>query len=195
MLYNQLMKKLHAATFFLLFALALVISGLVQARPTYEMCGAKPGLLDRLLTDAEKIRIKCIEDVYAANQEAIRKEVAELQATSQKLNAELKKVAIKVDYNIVQCSPRNGETRDPKLVAKCQELVSAQNGVISRIDELMGWNERPKPKPTDSTATITATPPCPSKQKLEEMKVARMFNRKLFKTYERCVTLGTAMYE
>jgi hypothetical protein len=148
----SLMKKFQALTVFFLFVIALMISGFVHARPTYEMCGARPGLFDRLLTDAEKIRIKCIEDVYAANQEAIRKEVAELQATSQKLSLELKKVAVKVNYNIVQCSPRTGEpARDPKLVSRCQELVKAQNQVISRIDELMGWSEKPRPKPTDNT--------------------------------------------
>lgn len=185
------MKKLHALTFFVLFIMALMVSGFVHARPSYEMCGAKPGLLEGLFTDAEKIRIKCIEDVYKANQEAIQKEVADLHATSQKLSLELKKVAIKVDYNIVQCSPRTGEPpRAQKLIDRCSELVRANNAVISRIDELMGWSERPKPKPTDSNAAINATPPCPSQAKLEEMKVARMFNRKLFETYERCVTLN-----
>lgn len=155
------------------------------------MCGAKPNLLDKFLTDAEKIRIKCIEDVYAAQQEAIRKELQELHETSQKLSSEIKKVAIKSTYNTVQCAPRPGEpVRDPKLVSRCEELVVALNRIVDRMDELNGWSSKPKPKLTDDNTNIAATPPCPSKEKLEEMKPVRMFNRKLYQTYERCVTLA-----
>lgn len=189
------MKKIQNAPVFFFFIASLTMGGLAQAQPNYAMCGPKPGIIDRMLHDAETIRIKCIEDAYEASREAVRVEVAELYATSKQLDAEIKKSAIKVDFNRVQCVPKPGEIdRDPKLVARCQELVKAQNSIISRIDELMGWNERPKPKTTDSNATISATPPCPSKAKLDEMKVARMFNRKLFVTYERCVTLNPENY-
>lgn len=169
-----------------LFAISMMTSGLVHAEANYAMCGARPGLLERLISDAEKIRIKCIEDAYKANQEAVRVEVAQLIETNKKLTAEIKKVAVKVEYNRVQCE--GGASRSSKTVARCNELLKAQIAVVKRIQFLMGWSERPKPKPSDKDATITATPPCPSKAKLEEMKVARMFNRKLFVTYERCVT-------
>lgn len=72
--------------------------------PNYSMCGGKPGIIDKLFTGAEKIRLKCIEDVYQANKEKVRKEIEELHALSTNISSELKKTAIKVDYNLVQCA-------------------------------------------------------------------------------------------
>lgn len=191
------MKIIKTISLFLLANL-LTLSGVLHAADPYGSCGTKPGFFDRLINDAEKIRLKCIDDIYEANKEKVRKEIEDLHETSNNIGIELKKVAIKVDFNIVQCSPRSGEaSRDPKLVQRCQELVSAKNAVISRIDELMGWNDRPRSRDNNKANANTASisPPCPSKEKLKEMQVARMFNRKLFQTWERCVTLDPTNYD
>ena len=172
-----------------------MMSTLVMAKTDYAICGPKPGFIDRLLNDAEKIRIQCIDDAYKASQQAAMTEAAQLDEISKKLDVELKKSAIKIANNRIQCAPKPGERpRDSKLVAHCQELLSAQNVITGRINNLRGWSKRPKPKATDTNAKIAETPPCPSKAKLDEMKVARMFNRKLFVTYERCVTLNPENY-
>lgn len=189
------MKKQKNMLLLFLLTLSVMSSPSVEAKPDYATCGPKPGLIDRMLNDAEKIRLKCIEDAYEESQQAGRLEVAQLYEISKKLDGELKKTAIKIVNNNVQCAPRPGErSRDPKLVARCQELLQAQNTITARINGLMGWSKRPKPKATDSHANISSTPPCPSKEKLKEMQVARMFNRKLFVTYERCVTLNPENY-
>lgn len=187
------MKKLITLSLFLFFAIALIMDGKIQASETYATCGVKPGFLANLLTDAEKIRVKCIEDIYEQNKEQTRIEVEELDHTIGQLGTEVKKVALKNEYNMVQCDPRNGEPkRDPKLSARCHELVRTRNALISRMDELLGWSERPRPKPRPDgkVSASELTPPCPSKEKLKEMQTARIFNRKLFQTYERCVTLN-----
>ena len=189
------MKTVKKIPLFLFVLSTVLTSILVEAKTNYAVCGPKPGLIDRLLNDAEKIRLKCIDDAYIASQKAVNTEVAQLQEISKKLDIEIKKTAIKIDKNHVQCAPKPGErSRDPKTVARCHELISAQNVITRRINNLLGWSKRPKPKTSDSNASIAETPPCPSKQKLDEMKVARMFNRKLFVTYERCVTLNPGNY-
>lgn len=185
------MKKLYALALFFIFALGLLTSGLLQAMTAYQACGAKPSFLDRMLTDAEKMRIKCIDDYYERVKEKVRLEVEALHESHKKLDAELRKVAVKVEVGRVECSPRRGEPeRSPNLVKRCQDIVTAQNAMLTRIDELMGWNERPRPKATPNTSAASIVPDCPSKQKLKEMEVTRMFNRKLFETWERCVSLG-----
>lgn len=185
------MKKPYAMVLFFIFALGLLASGILHAMTAYQACGAKPSFLDRMISDAEKMRIKCIDDYYEKVKEKVRLEVVALHESHKKLDAELRKVAIKVEVGRVECSPRRGEPeRSPKLIQRCQEIVVAQNAMLSRIDELMGWNEKPKPKPNSNTSAVTIVPDCPSKQKLKEMEVSRMFNRKLFETWERCVALG-----
>lgn len=186
----KILKKMPLL-FLITFASSLLTSSLVEANPNYATCGPKPGLIDRMLHDAEKIRLKCIDDAYESSQQAARLEVAQLYEISKKLDIEIKKSAIRVSNNNVQCVPRPGErSRDPKLVARCQELLKAQNGITTRTNNLMGWSNRPKPKAADSNASIAATPPCPTKEQLDKMRPVRMFNRKLFVTYERCVTLN-----
>lgn len=185
------MKKSYALVIFFLFVAGLLTSGFLHAMTAYQACGAKPSFLDRMLTDAEKIRIKCIDDYYEKVKEKVRLEVEALHQSHKKLDVELRKVAVKVEVGRVECSPRRGEPeRDPRLVKKCQEIVVAQNAILYRIDELMGWNEKPKPPANANTTPNSIVPDCPSKQKLKEMEVTRMFNRKLFETWERCVSLG-----
>lgn len=181
------MTKIKTIVCSLLF---IITTPLHAEGPNYGMCGGKPGVLEKLFTDAEKIRIKCIEDAYQANKEKVRKELEDLYAMNTKLDLELKKSAISIKYNMVQCTPKYGEPkRSAKLIQRCSELVAAKSAVVYRIHELNGWNAKPIAKKSTIT-NAEITPPCPSKEKLKEMQVARMFNRKLFVTYERCVTLN-----
>jgi len=185
------MTKIYtiALSFFCIFSIPVHADG-----PNYGMCGEKKDMITRLFTDAEKIRIKCIEDAFQANKEKVRREIDELYAINTKLTAELNKAAIKVNFNMVQCSPKYGEPkRAPHLIKRCEELIAAKTAVIYRINELNGWNEKPITK-NPKVKNTEVNPPCPSKQKLKEMQVARMFNRKLFVTWERCVTLNPEEY-
>ncbi len=144
-------------------------------------------MLDRLFSDAEKIRLKCIDDYYAAIKKKAEAEMQSLQLTSEKLEVEIKKIAIKHTLTTVQCSPRPGEPeRDFSKNKKCSDLVEAKNALIDRMRELDGWNTKPRPSnPTITAATLT--PPCPNKAQLQKIQGIRMFNRHLFETWERCV--------
>jgi|GEM_PF-1084114 hypothetical protein len=153
------------------------------------MCGAKPGFLASLLTDAKEIRIKCINDAYEANKNKVLAEANELDLLQKKLGEELKKVAYTFDYGMVRCSPPSGQPQNPARTKKCQELNEARNAVIDRINTLMGWNERPLPPKREETTNEQITPPCPSKEDLKKIQVARAFNKKLYQIWERCVTL------
>ena len=188
----KILKKNQKILFLLTI---LMMSSFIEAKTNYAVCGPKPGLIDRLLNDAEKIRLKCIDDIYKASQVATNSELAQLAEISKKLDIEIKQKAIKIDKNYVQCSPKPGErARDRKIEARCQELIRAQNVITERMNNLRCWGKRPRPKVTDKNASIAVTPPCPTKEKLDQMQVARMFNRKLFVTYERCVTLNPENY-
>jgi hypothetical protein len=153
------------------------------------MCGAKPGFLASLLTDAKEIRIKCINDAYEANKNKVLAEANELDLLQKKLGEELKKVAYTFDYGMVRCSPPSGQPQNPARTKKCQELNEARNAVIDRINTLMGWNERPLPPKREETTNEQITPTCPSKEDLKKIQVARAFNKKLYQIWERCVTL------
>ncbi len=165
-----------------------MVSGALHADTNiYGSCGGKPSTLDRLFTNADKIREKCIEDIYEANKVKTQKELEELSRTSHQLGTELKKVAIKSSVGMVQCSPRPGEPdRDKKLIKRCEEIVAAQNAVIDRMHELTGWNDRGRPSSSAKNVEEAINPPCPTNEKLGDLRMAASFNRKLFKTWEYC---------
>ena len=182
------MKSFKALVLFFLFCVVLMVSGALFAQSEiYGSCGGKPGTLDRLFTNASKIREKCIDDVYAANKEKTRIEVEELARTYEKLGVELKKVAIKSSVGLVQCAPRAGEpARDLKLIKRCEEVVSSQNAITDRMNELTGWNDRGRPASHSKNINAEITAPCPSPEKLGDLRMAASFNRKLFLTWEEC---------
>lgn len=153
------------------------------------MCGAKPGFLASLLTDAKEIRIKCINDAYEANRNRVLAEANELDKLQKKLGEELKKVAYTFDYAMIRCYPPSGTPQNQVRTKKCQELNEARNAVIDRMDKLMGWKDLPLPAKREETTNAQITPPCPSREDLKKIQVARAFNRKLYETWERCVTL------
>lgn len=148
-------------------------------------------MLDSLFKNADKIREKCIDDIYAENKEKTRLELEELARASAALSVEIKKAAVKSTLTVTNCSSARGEPpRDPALVKKCNDLVNMHNAIIDRMNTLSGWNDNGRPKndaKNDAKSIESAiTPPCPSKEKMAELRQAAIFNRKLFKTWEYC---------
>lgn len=185
------MKRMKTLCLFFFFVITLVVGGALHAdNEIYGSCGGKPSTLDKLFTNAAKIREKCIEDIYEANKEKTRKEIEELANTIDQLNAEIKKVAIKSSVGLVQCEPRYGEAaRDKKLIKRCQDAVAAQNALIDRMDTLAGWKEKPRPKSDVKNVEDALNAPCPPDHKLSDLRVAATYNRKLFKMWEHCRNL------
>jgi hypothetical protein len=157
--------------------------------PSYAQCGTRAGFLERFLTDAEEIRIKCINDAFEANKRKTTEEANQLDVVQKQLKAEIDKVAYTSTLTMVRCDPPPGEPKNPARSAKCRELNQARNAVIERIDVLMGWNERPMSANQINTTTPQITPPCPPREDLARIQAARHFNRRLFETWERCVQL------
>jgi phosphoribosylanthranilate isomerase len=155
------------------------------------MCGPKPSKLSSFFTDAEKIRIKCIENAYELEKKLRDEEVRQLDLIQKQLETDLKKVAYKVSYAIVQChSPKNDWPI--KKTEECQKINQQRNAIISRIDHLMGWDEPFKNKIQKNVQTELANNlelPCPNDEELQKIQSVRYFNRKAFKTWERCVNL------
>lgn len=185
------MNKLYALGYFLLFAIVLMFTGALfgQSSTTniYGSCGAKPNALEKLFTNADKVRQKCLDDAFEQFKEQNRRELDELAKLSTNLSAEIKKVAIKSSVGLVQCAPRPGEpARDKNLIKKCEELVVAHNAVSDRMNELTGWNIKPAPRAEDKNSGKEVLPPCPSNDKLNDLRIAATFNRKLFERWERC---------
>lgn len=155
------------------------------------LCGPKPGVISSLLSDAEKIRQRCLDQVYEENRAKAIREVHALQEVQVKLDEEIKQTAISSTISTVQCVPNRNQTRDPKLVRRCQDAVRARTGVIARIDKLMGW-QRNYPRP-DARATSSNSQskertefPCPSHAELQEMQTARVFNKRINEMWMRC---------
>lgn len=182
------MKKVKTLVLLIIFVIALIISGALNAQVNiYGSCGAKPNTLENLFTNADKIRQKCIEDIYKENREKTLLEIQELATTIEKLNEEIKKYAIKSSYGLVQCAPRPGEPeRSQQLIQRCNSLVATQNTLIDRMNTLTGWSDRPAPKSSDANVEQSITAPCPPKEKINDLKIAANFNKKLHKTWERC---------
>lgn len=160
------------------------------AGPNYSNCGPKPGLMERMLTNADKIRAKCVESVYEEYLKARDKEVEELSLYAKHLAEETKKVAVKATLLIVDCGVET--KRSMNLVIKCRQLNAERNAVLARIDRLMGWDQSFKSKAVDPKVDLLdlPTPPCPTSLELEQIKGIRYYNKKLYQTWERCVNLG-----
>lgn len=158
------------------------------------MCGVKVSWLENFFTHANDIRAKCIEQAYEANKRKLEAELDQLHKTQQQLAQELKKYAYKVDYNIVRCDPPQGQAANPQRTAKCRDLIRAENAIIDRIDEIMGWKSKPLPENRAQVSNAEVTPPCPSKERLQQIQAIRYFNPTLYQTWERCVMLQPENY-
>lgn len=156
--------------------------------PNYSSCGTKPGVISKLISDADEMREKCINDVYREYLEERDKEVRELHEYSKYLEQEVKKVAVKATIMLVDCGVET--KRKPELVFRCRQLNAERNAVISRIDRLMGWDQNFRTAAAKNVpAKDLPAPPCPSSTELNEIKGIRYFNKKLYQTWERCVSL------
>lgn len=155
------------------------------------MCGAKPSTLSSFFTDAEKIRVKCIEAAYKKEAELRDLEVRQLDDLQKKLEIDLKKVAYKVEYARVECTSPD-RTWPAKKTEACHLITQQRNAIISRIDHLMGWDEPIKRK-INTTESIDTTSnfevPCPTDTELKKIQSVRYFDRSLYKLWERCVNL------
>ena len=171
----------------LLFILTFIISTSVWAQ-YYSQCGPKPGVLERLFTDVEKVREKCIDDIYNKHREQVLREANAVSDLIKQIQKELGKVAVNYDpyMGVVNCKSESKE--------RCEELVATLRALVTRLDKLMGWDRvmaAPKQsnvKPADMKA------PCPSKEELDKMKGVRYFHKKLYQTWERCVQLNPESY-
>tara|TARA_R110000868_G_scaffold132381_5_gene343305 strand:- start:7663 stop:8217 length:555 start_codon:yes stop_codon:yes gene_type:complete len=156
-------------------------------------CGAQPGFLESLFTNAQTLRVKCIDEAYEANRIKVLEESNELSDMIKAMEVELKEVAYEYTYGMIKCTPRNGQPRDEARTKKCSEINIARNSAIGRMNDLMGWNTRAVAR-TETTTVEEITPPCPSKEDLDKIKPVRYFNRRLYQTWERCVQLNPMNY-
>jgi len=171
--------------------LFLIIFSISTHAADISMCGPKPSRLSSFFTDAEKIRVKCIESAYELEKKLRDEEVQQLDLLQKKLEIDLKKVAYKVSYAMVQCSSPDRDW-PVKKTEECQRINQQRNAIISRIDHLMGWDEPFKSKiqqKANEDLGRNIELPCPSEEELQKIQSVRYFNRKLFKTWERCVNL------
>jgi hypothetical protein len=162
----------------------------ISADNIYGACGARPGALESFFTHAKKIREKCVNDVYEEEKKKTQKEIEDLNATNKLLDIELKKVAYKVDYALVRCHPDRGEAGNPAREKKCSEIAETKNSIIDRIHKLTGWDDRPAPKAEENVTAAKLAAPCPSQDELNKMQGVRYYNKALYQTWERCVTLA-----
>ena len=165
--------------------LFLYSSLLYASKPDTSQCGEAPGLLGRMFTDAEAIRRKCINDAYDAPQRKVLEEANALSDMIKKLEVELKKVAYDYKVYTVRCTPGAGDKKDPQRVKKCNEINSARNAIIRRMNVLMGWNSAPRPQRDKITERDLTPPPCPSPQDLEKLRPVRYFNKAAYQIWER----------
>ncbi len=175
------MRKTILICFVLLFPFAVLAQD-------YGQCEPKTGVLERLFTDVEKIREKCINDVYNKHREQVLREANELSKLIKQVQIELGKVSI--NY-----SPYAGLVRcKPKQEARCNELIHTLKTLIDRQNKLMGWDKAISTKKTNTVKPADLQAPCPSKQELDKMKPVRYFHKKLYQTWERCVQLNPERY-
>lgn len=179
----------------IIFIFLFLYSSLIFAsQPDIAQCGERPGLLGRMLTDADEIRKKCINDAYEAHRRKVLEEANALSDLSKKLEIDLKKVAYEYKGYSIRCAPGPGDKKDSQREKKCNEINSARNAVIKRMNVLMGWNSTPRPQRDKITEKDIAPPPCPSSQDLEKLRAVRYYSKGAYQMWERCVNMGAANY-
>lgn len=179
---------------FILGVSAVLASGTLGGPVDVAFCGPRPGMLEKLFTNAAEIRRKCIEDAYEANRQKLIAEANELDKLQRTMQDELKQVAYTYSHGMIRCSPPAGTPANPARTRRCQELNDARNAVIDRMNTIMGWNDRPLPPKSEPVSNAQVTPPCPTKEQLDKLRAVRHLNRKAFETWERCVQLNPENY-
>lgn len=173
------------------FTLAYIIFTTTVLAADVSMCGARPNVLSRFFTDAEKIRVKCINDAFDLEKKLRDDEVQKLDIIQKKLDLDIKKVAYKSTLTILLCDNED-HTWPKNKIEECHRLNEQRNAVISRIDHLMGWDIPMKSSLKSSPESIQNNQvevPCPSAEELQKIQGIRYFDKKAYKTWERCVNL------
>ena len=84
------MRKTKAFVLFFLFVLALIITGAIQAQNNpYMVCGVTQNTLNKLFTNAQKIKEKCLEVNHESNKAKSAKKAQELSHTNSRMGSEL----------------------------------------------------------------------------------------------------------
>ena len=170
----------------------LLLSLLLGSVGKASSCGPQVNVFERLLTDAEEVRLKCIDDYYAEKKAERERLIVEVQQLIKEKELDLEKSAFKFDkkLNRVRCQNPNGD-RDQTLVKKCEEDLKIYNALIAQLDQLMGWNIV-DPDRNKSVAELQAQgePPCPDQATMEKIKPLRLYRKHLYQLYERCAVLN-----
>lgn len=165
------------------------------AQDVQSLCGPRSSFFERLLTDAEKIRIQCINDYYDQKKIEVEKLIAELDKEIQKQKKIIQDNAFKAGpvLTTVQCDSRQGG-HDPKKVAACEKALELYSALVAQMNHLMGWDiPRTKdfsasPEQVKKSLEIT----CPDEKTLKAIQPVRYFKKNLYQLYEHCAVLGAS---
>lgn len=172
----------------------LSMSQLAFAQGAQNNCGPKASFFERLLTDAEKIRIQCINDFYDQKKIEVDNLVAELDKEIQKQKKIIQENAYKAGpvLTTVQCDSRQGD-HDPKKVATCEKALELYSALVAQMNHLMGWDI---PRAKDFSGSPDQVQKaleikCPDEKTLKAIQPVRYFKKSLYQLYEHCIMLGT----
>lgn len=155
----------------------------------YSGCGNRPGVVSKLVSDADKMYEKCIVDLYEEYQASRDREARVLSEYSRHLEKEIKKVSLKFNKMIVDCGVES--SRKIELVLKCRQLVSERSAIVSHIDALTGWDDKFKDAVKEKVpVNKLPSPACPTSAALQKIKAVSSFNKNFNQTWERCLTLN-----
>lgn len=169
--------------------LLIVLSLSTFANDDIAQCGATPNFLTDLFTNASHVREICLETIKQENKKKKAAELAQIQNTLKEVDKRLDEVAYSNSETRVYCEPRSSnQDPDQERTKKCRELLASKNALIARMDYLMGWDRRLARAPEKLSAQDIQLD-CPSTDELKKIRAVRYFNRNLYQSWEKCVTL------
>ena len=154
---------------------------------TLKFCQTKvKSPINDIANEAEKIRKKCIEEIFEEYLKDRDSEIKELSNYSKKIDAELRKVAVKVEIFNADCGLET--SRNPKLVKKCRDLSYEKSLIFGRIEKLNSWDEDFKVNATNPNIEVDELipPPCPTKDYIQKLSGMKNHNRSLYMNWEKC---------
>lgn len=157
-------------------------------------CGGKPSVFERLLTNAEEVRLKCIDDYFAAQKEKNARLAAELSAAIKMQKQVLRQSAYEADKALltVSCAFPASIPSAKQKTEQCRKELALYQGLIAQLDHLMGWDRALTKRTQGSAEEIRESLelPCPDEQTLNKIQPIRYFKKNLYKVYERCRILA-----
>lgn len=165
-----------------------------SAGSVQEACGVRASAIERLFTDVESIRLKCIDDYFVAQKEANAKMAQQVSEEIEKQKEILKKSAYKADDRLfrVHCDFPAEIENSKSRTEQCRKDLALYNGLVTQLDHIMGW-DRIIVKPSQGTAEQVQKElqvPCPDQETLTKIQPVRYFKKNLYKIYERCQVLS-----